>query len=218
MIFPPRIQPGAFRELQEVREVAAIPGDIDEHLETIFTETLLHRPALIVELGVRGGMSTFVFERAAGLCNAWILSVDVDDCSFASSHPRWMFVRSDDVSFAGKFKEFSKQRGTPEEVDLLFIDTSHLYEHTVQEIEAWFPLLSGRAKVIFHDTNLKLIGGRRDGCFQLSWDNHRGVARAIERYLGCDLDMNRAFIRHIGPWLVRHQPHCNGLTILDRLP
>lgn len=217
LILPAKTVPSIFPELQQVRQLASSPSDIDEHLETMFLETIIHRPCVIVELGVRGGVSTFVFESAARLCGAWVVSVDVDDCALAFAYPRWTFVQSDDVKFAGGFKEFCIERNIPPQLDLLFVDTSHHYEHTVQEIDAWFPLLSDRAKVIFHDTNLQRIGPRKDGRFQLSWDNERGVARAIERYLNRELDMGRPFTQRIGQWLIRHQPNCNGLTIMDRL-
>src|SRR5689334_20466245 len=72
-VLPSRVLPTAFKELEEVRKLASQPSDIDEHLELMFTEALLHRPALTVELGVRGGLSTFVFERAARLCDGWLV-------------------------------------------------------------------------------------------------------------------------------------------------
>ena len=208
----------AFRELREIRELASVPSDIDEHLEWIFTETLLLQPKLIVELGVRGGTSTFVFERAANLCGASIVSVDIDDCSSISSHPRWYFFQGDDVQFAAIFPEFCQQRNLPPSVDLLFIDTSHYYDHTVQEVSAWFPHLSSRAKVLLHDTNMRLTGPRRDGCFQSSWDNHRGVIRAVEEYLGImKIDESKDSVECAGEWILRHKANCNGLTILDKL-
>lgn len=119
--------------------------------------------------------------------------------------------------FAGRFLEFCRGKGITPLIDLLFIDTSHYYEHTVQEIKAWLPFVSARGKVIFHDTNLKVLGPRRDGCFQLSWDNQRGVIRAIEEYLGVAIDENKDFSDQFGDWMVRHWPNCNGLTIMDRI-
>jgi hypothetical protein len=62
-----------------------------------------------------------------------------------------------------------------------------------------------------------MIGPRRDGCFQLSWDNQRGVIRAIEDYLGVSIDESKPFSDQIGDWMVRHWPNCNGLTIMDRI-
>jgi cephalosporin hydroxylase len=215
---PPKLLPARSQDLQEIRERALVPGDIDEHLELMFTEALLLRPQLIVELGVRGGVSTFVFERVARRCKSSIVSVDIDDCSDISTYERWHFVQADDVQFAAKFPDFCRQGGIGPSIDLLFIDTSHYYEPTVQEIRAWFPLLSTRAKVILHDTNLRVIGPREDGTIQLSWDNERGVIRALEEYLGIRVDESGTFQEVASGWLIRHWPNCNGLTILDRMP
>jgi cephalosporin hydroxylase len=216
-MFPRRLPTSQSRELDEIRLLAAHQSDIDEHLELMFAETLLLRPNLIVELGVREGASTFVFERAAARCSATLVSVDLDDCSVVSQYPKWHFFRGDDVDLAAHFHELCRVRNIAASVDLLFIDTSHYYDHTVREIQAWFPLLSPRAKVMFHDTNMRLAGRRKDGCFQLSWNNQRGVIRAIEEQLTTKIDETKEGVEYTNGWLVRHIPSCNGLTILDRV-
>jgi hypothetical protein len=146
-----------------------------------------------------------------------VISVDLEECSAICAYPNWHFFRGDDIQFAGHFQDFCQQRGISPFIDLLFVDTSHYYEHTAQEIDAWFPLLSSRSKVLFHDTNSRYIGRRKDGCFELAWDNERGVIRAIEEYLGVKIDERREGIHYSQGWLVRHTPFCNGLTILDRI-
>ncbi len=205
-------------ELRGIRELATQPNDISEHLELMFTESLLIWPKLIVELGVRAGTSTFVFEKVASICGASIISADLDDCSWTSAHPRRHFFHGDDIEFAGLFRDFCRQRDIIPYIDVLFIDTSHYYDHTMQEIQAWFPLLSLRAKVLFHDTNLKLIGPRKDGCFALGWENERGVIRAVEEHLGIKIDESKECAEYAAGWLVRHWPHCNGFTVLDKFP
>lgn len=216
-LFSAAQKPSGFVALDDVRKRARTLTDIDEHLELMFLEALLARPRLIVELGVRGGISTFVFEKVSDLCQASLISADIEDCSEASSYSRWHFFRGDDVYFASLFPEFCHQRGIVPLIDLLFIDTSHYYDHTVQEIASWFPLLSSRAKVMFHDTNMKAVGPRADGCFALGWDNQRGVIRAIEEYLGVSVDESTNAVQLAPGWMLRHWPNCNGFTILDRI-
>lgn len=206
-----------FEGLREIQKIASVPNDINEHLELIFAETLAVQPTLIVEMGVRGGTTTLVFEKVAELCQASVVSVDLDDCSSVSSSSKWYFFRGDDVRFAGDFKKFCAERNIPNAVDVLYIDTSHYYEHTVQEIAAWFPLLAPNAKVLFHDTNMQLMGPRKDGCFEVAWDNRRGVIRAIEEYLSIQIDESREWTDYAQGWLIRHYPNCNGLTILQRV-
>jgi cephalosporin hydroxylase len=217
VVKPQAALPTSSIELREIRELASKRSDINEHLETIFAEGLLCRPRLIVELGVRGGDSSFVFDRVARLCRATVVGVDIDDCSKVYAGEGRFFFQGDDVTFASHFAEFCSQKCIGSSVDLLFVDTSHYYEHTVQEIANWFPLLSPWAKVMFHDTNVRPSGRRKDGSFEVGWDNQRGVIRAIEQYLGININENREYLGLSGGYLIRHWPHCNGLTIIDRL-
>ena len=102
-------------------------------------------------------------------------------------------------------------------IDVLFIDTSHLYEHTVQEIEVWFKYLSAEATIIFHDTNLGAgIYSRADGSIGCSWDNERGVIRAIEEYLGRRYDEKSYFCDITDKYSIMHFPNCCGLTIIRK--
>jgi hypothetical protein len=59
-------------------------------------------------------------------------------------------------------------------IDLLFIDTSHYYEHTVLEIQSWFPLLSPAASHVSRYKHGDRMG-RRDGCIQWSLEQSSGV-------------------------------------------
>lgn len=74
------------KEFDEVKKRAFNRTDINDHLVTLFVESLEIKPKLIVELGVRGGESTFVLERVAKLCGAKLVSVDIRDYSNVSSY------------------------------------------------------------------------------------------------------------------------------------
>lgn len=208
------------RELQEIEAHASrFPTDIADHLSTIFSESIAMQPGLIVELGVRGGESRFVFERVAKISDSFLVSADIDDCSAScGKSPKWFFLKGDDVDFGRNFRNWRQQQGIAGNIDVLFIDTSHLYEHTVEEIREWFPHLNPRCKVIFHDTNLRSFGRRIDGTIMRAWDNERGVIRAIEDYLGTKINERVNFVTTINEWVVRHWAYCNGLTILERVP
>jgi hypothetical protein len=204
-------------EFDEIVSYSRHRGDISDHLLTIFAESMETKPRLIVELGVRGGASTFVFERVARLCGSALVSVDSEDCSAASRYPGWTFVKSDDVEFARQFPKFCAGRGIEPEVDVLFIDTSHFFDHTVAEIRSWFPFLAKDGIAIFHDTNLRTISSRRDGSLVVGWNNRRGVIAAIEAYLGKSLNEKRDFLDVANGWLIKHQACCFGLTVLRRV-
>jgi len=205
-------------ELNAVKERALARTSMNEHLETIFLEALTMQPLLIVELGVGGGESNFALQRAARLTGARLVSVDLNDRAHVSQEPGWLFVQRDDIAFAAEFPDWCRRQGFEPVIDVLFIDTSHLFEHTLQEMQAYFPYLAPRAKVMFHDTNLSKVFYRQDGSMDLGWDNERGVIRALEVYFKKSFNEKKPFTDFVRPWLIRHNPHCAGMTILERLP
>jgi len=215
---PVRYSPSGLRELNEVIRYSRVRSEISDHLVTLFTESLTVRPKLIVELGVEHGRSTFVFERVARLCKSKLISVDISDCSGISSYKDWVFVKRDDIELARGFEGFCRRLGIEPRIDVLFIDTSHEFEHTLKEIEQWFPFLSEGSKAIFHDTNLGRIYFRRDMSMGFGYNNRRGVIRALEAYFSRAFDEKRDFTASEGGWLIRHYSNCNGLMILERVP
>lgn len=197
------------------------PSDITDHLPTLYCEVLKSAPELVVELGTRGGDSTRALLKAASVSGAKMLSVDIDDCgevvNTSEFRSIWRFVQADDVAFAGEFKSWCVENDFPSSLDVLFIDTSHEYEHTLREIQAWFPLLSETGKVVFHDTHMGNYFTRKNGSIVKGWDNQRGVIRAIEETLGRSYDETVPFIDMHNGWLIEHQAHSNGLTIMTRV-
>ncbi len=210
------------KELDEVKERSLVRTDMSDHLVTLFIESLTIRPKLIVELGVREGESTFVLERVARLFGSKLVSVDIEDCSRISSYQNWMFVKSDDIGFAQKFESWCEGHSIQPQIDILFIDTSHLFEHTLQEINHWFPFLSDRAKVFFHDTNLQEVYSRKDGSWGTRWnsvdeDNKRGVIGAIEEYFCTSFSEKEDFVDFRKGWLIKHYASCGGFMILEKI-
>jgi len=205
------------KTLAAIRQRAARPTDICDHLETLFLECLGIEAKLIVELGSGDGESTFVLERVAKLWDAALVSVDIEDREEVGTYRQRRFIKSDDIAFAAEFPAWCAAQGWGgAKIDLLFIDTSHLYEHTGQEIKCWFPYLAPRCKVVFHDTNLLELFVLRSGATGRGWNNERGVIRAIEDYFAVPFDEKKDFFLEKNGWLIRHWTHCNGLLIMDR--
>jgi len=190
---------------------------INEHLETMFWESLALKPRLIVELGVARGESSRVFAQVAKLSGAKLVSVDINDCSRALDWEEWSFIHQDDLKFAPQFPAWCREREIDPTIDVLFIDTSHYFDHTLEEMQAYFPYLADHAKVFFHDTNLDTYIFRKDGSMDLGWDNERGVIRALEVYFKKKFNEKEEFTDFVTPWLIKHYPHCSGLTVLEKL-
>lgn len=207
------------KELNEIKKHSTVLTDMSSHLETLFIESLAVKPELIVELGIRTGESTFVLERVAKLCRSKLVSVDAEDCSHISSYKEWLFIQKDDIEFAKEFENWCKINRIEPKIDILFIDTSHLFEHTFQEIKFWFPFLSNRSKVFFHDTNLKKIYLRKDGSMGTThgFYNERGVIRALEKYFNESFNEKENFVDFRKDWLIKHYSYCSGFTILEKI-
>lgn len=206
-----------WKELREVEEKARVRTDIASHLRTIFLETVKSKPKLIVELGVKKGFSAFALSRAAIVTGAVLVSVDIRDFSKSSDWEDWIFVQMDDIDFAKQFPAWCKERKIEPSIDVLFIDTSHEYEHTKKEIAAFFPLLSANATVILHDTNCSDWYRRRNYTIDRSYDAKRRVIKATEEYFGKSFNEKEEFMELIDGWLIEHDPICNGLMILNRI-
>lgn len=199
------------------------PAAIRDHLSDLYFFARMANPRLIVELGTRGGDSTRAFLAAAADTNGTVLSVDIDPC--AELHidddlsARWNFVQSDDVAFGRTgFVSWCESKGLPPKAQLIFIDSSHLYEHTVDEIKVWTEFLDDDGWLLFHDTNMGSVYFRYDNSVGLGWDNARGVIRAIEEFLGRRYDENAFFTDVAKGFAVWHRPNSSGLLVMRKLP
>jgi cephalosporin hydroxylase len=211
------IQSGS-KDIDEIVEKSLIPTDIADHLISLFKAGMETQPKFIMELGVRSGESTYVFDKIARHFKSFFVSLDIDNCASVINNPDWVFIQGDDIEFANQFRTWQKQKNIDVDIDLLFIDTSHLYEHTVAEIESFFPLIANNGIVIFHDTNMHKVCYKKNGSIYKFLKNpHRGVIRALETYFETHFNETNDFIDYRKGWLINHVAHCNGLTILKRI-
>lgn len=131
-------------EQVDLRDWALAERDMAPHITTL-TEYASHAHK-IVEFGVRGGVSTWAL--LDGLPESGLMwSVDINECTVpprVSRDPRWTFILGDDTDQA-------LQDVLPTLVDLVFIDTSHEYEHTVAELDIAQAMEPDR--IICHDAD-----------------------------------------------------------------
>jgi hypothetical protein len=120
--------------------------DIRDHLPRLFEEAR----GTVLELGVRGGISTSALLAGVEQRGGEVWSVDVDpSCSTAyAAHPLWHFVCSDSRDPAPL-----TVAGLPSEIDVLFVDTLHEYEHVREELAVWGPRVRRGGIVLVHDTD-----------------------------------------------------------------
>ena len=95
---------------------------------------------IIVELGVDIGTSTKTFLNAiANKPKAYLISVDIDDCSSAASSSKWTFIHSDstNIEFITREAPIIEKRG----IDLLYIDSSHSAKHVKKSLNFFIHFL-----------------------------------------------------------------------------
>jgi O-methyltransferase len=208
-----------------VRNNAHPNEDIRSHLPGIYVFTLMFGPKSIVELGVRTGWSTRAFLAAARETGAKMLGIDKDPssrhvystCMFGV---QCYFIEGESTVSAGIFRDWASENDFPASVDVLFVHTTHIFEDTIQELSLWEPLLSEKAAIILHDSNIEDQFVLKDGTSGKGWNNQRGVARAIHQFVGIHFDETQFFDSGVEPvgngWRVSHDPTSCGLTILQR--
>jgi predicted O-methyltransferase YrrM len=123
------------------------PTDIHEHLQTLYMLTVELNLNNILELGTRTGESTIALLLAAKELGGKMTSVDIDPCNEAKEKvrklgldPYWNFIQGDDLKLSWK-----------EQIDHLFIDTSHTYEHTMLEFKKFEPFVRKGGLITLHD-------------------------------------------------------------------
>lgn len=106
----------------------------------------------ILELGVLQGESTRALLKAATENKGHLYSVELG-CPSLQRTGEALQAGGADLSFwtpiCGDDLEVAKQWAIP--IDFLFIDTSHTYEHTLRELEAYSKFVVQEGIIVLHD-------------------------------------------------------------------
>jgi len=125
-------------------------SEIVDHLPTLYFLTIEFNLKHTLELGTCVGNSTLVLLDAAAKINGHVWSIDVDDCLIA--HKKifdhefgnyWSFIKGNDIEIGKNWKQ---------QLDHIFIDTSHTYQHTLNELKIFEPFLVPGGFITLHDT------------------------------------------------------------------
>jgi len=135
---------------------------------------------IIAELGTRTGESTSALLSAASTCGGHVFSVDVDPVEpseWWEQTEMWKFLAADDMGAqAANF--------IPGKLDVLFVDTSHYYDHTLAELRRYVPRVKPGGTVLCHDTELR----NNDPIMGMEWllradhEPEYPVAAALDTY------------------------------------
>ena len=200
-----------------------VNNEITSHLPTLFCYAVQQTPKNILELGIGNeGFSTKAFSRAARLFNTRLTGVDIlpSPANVYRGLPNATFHLGDDIPFLKSYA----QRPDRSDFDIIFIDSSHKYAHTLEEIKATIPVLKKGGIILFHDSNVHPLNNNTaylclNQTIGQARGNPRGVSQALKEYFYdfdeyscCDVQFTKDGIS----WRLIHYPFCNGLTILKK--
>lgn len=126
-------------------ENCAAPSDINEHLPRL--ATMAEKASHVVELGARSGLSTTAWLVGLAKSGGRLTSVDISPAPQIGTHTNWEHIQGDDTD--------ADVLAQVEGCDILFIDTSHAYEHTLWELRNWSPKVRNGGIIVCHDTELQ---------------------------------------------------------------
>ena len=127
-------------------------SDIQDCMERLYNWTAACPGARVLELGVRSGNSTAAFLAAAEEADGHVWSIDIEPPQVPAwwlGCGRWTLTVGDDMIVTPPARQF----------DILFIDSSHRYAHTVSELRRFVPLVVAGGRVWLHDTRLGHVDG-----------------------------------------------------------
>jgi predicted O-methyltransferase YrrM len=134
-------------------------SDIREQLPLLYAAAASYDAPEIAELGTRTGHSTSALLAGAAETGGHVWSVDpgmVVVPPWWEETGLWSFLHEDDMSEQAA-------AWVPAELDILFIDTSHTYDHTLAELRRYVPRVLPGGTVLCHDPELRhddtIMGG-----------------------------------------------------------
>ncbi len=127
-------------------------SDIQGHLGYLYAAACKYDT--IIELGVRYGHSTAALLAGIESTKGHLWSVDNDStCEFPEEwkeSPLWTFIFGNDLDPA-------VYSILPQEIDMLFIDTSHTYLQTLHELCQYAPRVKKGGIIACHDTTDRAV-------------------------------------------------------------
>lgn len=198
--------------LVEFTKAYLTPSDINEHVETL--RKYASKCNSVAEFGVRGGVSTcgilYGLSQSKSPQKSYI-GVDINDCEIVGHMSR--LAAESDIKY--NFIKANSATVDIQPVDMLFIDSWHVYGHLKRELNKNHTKVA--KYIIMHDTTVDEFYGESLRC---GWDTkqqslnsgypedeiRKGLYPAITEFLQ----------QHPEWELEQKYTNCNGLTILRK--
>jgi len=147
---------------EKYKQLCETPSDVNFHLPTI--RKYVSQGDIVVELGVRHVVSTWAL--LANKPKA-LISVDVEQPPAQNLAEAERAAKEIGTDFRFLKQDSTKVLIEPY-IDVLFVDTLHLYSHLVKEL--WRHAENTRKYIIFHDYGIPEVGACiQDFMFNPNW-------------------------------------------------
>jgi len=188
-------------------------SDINEHLPTLFKYA--SECESIIELGVRGCVSSWAF--VFGLLNnnkknKKILLNDIEKCNIDEL---LHYTKELDINVDYEWKN-DLDLIIDENVDLVFIDTWHIYGQLIRELNKFSKVTN--KYIIMHDTEVDKIYGETIRSGWNAYKQSQETGYQVEEII-CGLQKAiDEFLKKNGDWILLEKfENNNGLTILKKI-
>lgn len=161
-------------------------SDIQGHLPFLRETAGRVNGQMILELGVRTANSTAALLLGAVESGGYLISVDIAQ----PTYPQWWHETDSWELFVGDDMSEAIRACAPQAVDVLFIDTSHAYEHTLAELRTYGPRVRPGGVILLHDVEVERFPELPGS------EPPYPVRLAVERYCadaGLDFTIHRGF-------------------------
>lgn len=150
----------------------------DEDLALLGGLVAARRPAAMLELGTCTGFSAILFGDILARCGGRLTTVEPDGNFVTIARHYAGRAGLDNVDFVeGKDTDDELLHTlSGREWDVIFIDTTHQYAQTVEELRLYSELASGHTTLLLHDASAHAAQ-------ELDMDNQGGVKRAVDEFL-----------------------------------
>lgn len=129
-------------------------GELGEVAYLLYSKVLEHNAQIVLELGVGAGKSTkcilSAIEKTGGRlysCDQTLYKNVIEEIRKLNFDTIWQYLVSNDLKFLDEWDKSMK-------ADLIFIDTTHGYDHTLQELSLCSTIIKQGGEILLHDTKL----------------------------------------------------------------
>jgi len=154
---------------------------VDDYFTKLEESTLEYLNAVIepviLEFGVRHGISTGFFLNICEKKDGFLYSVDMDDSSKKFNSNKWKFIHGRDDNF-NLVESF-----IPKKIDLIYIDSFHDAEHVAKIFFHYYPFLKDNGCLIIDDVSWLPYSKKneRDN-FNSEINNHETFHKILDIY------------------------------------